>query len=48
MTTPWKETTLPTILFKYKLDEIYHADEFVFFVSFFFRSNLKIFDLMPA
>ena len=36
MTTPWKETTLPTILFKYKLDEIYDADEFVFFVSFFF------------
>ena len=27
MTTPWKETTLPTILSKYKLGEIYNADE---------------------
>ena len=33
MTAPWKETTLPTILSKYKLDEIYNADEFgLFFV----------------
>ena len=28
MTTPWKQITLPTILSKYKLDEIYNADEF--------------------
>ena len=28
MTAPWKETTLPTILSKYKFDEIYNADEF--------------------
>ena len=31
MTAPWKETTLPTILSKYKLDEIYNADEFGLF-----------------
>ena len=28
MTAPWKETTLPTILSRYKLDDIYNADEF--------------------
>ena len=27
MTAPRKETTLPTILSRYKLDEIYNADE---------------------
>ena len=32
MTAPWKETTLPTILSKYKLDEIYNADEFGLFL----------------
>ena len=33
ITAPWKETTLPTILSKYKLDEIYNAREFgLFFV----------------
>ena len=26
MTTPWKETTIPTILSKCKLDKIYNAD----------------------
>ena len=31
MTAPWKETTLPKILSKYKLDEIYNADEFGLF-----------------
>ena len=31
MIAPWKETTLPTILSKYKLDEIYNADEFGLF-----------------
>ena len=31
MTAPWKETTLPTILSKYKLDQIYNADEFGLF-----------------
>ena len=31
MTAPWDETTLPTILSKYKLDEIYNADEFGLF-----------------
>ena len=31
MTAPWKEATLPTILSKYKLDEIYNADEFGLF-----------------
>ena len=31
MTAPWKETTLPTILSKYELDEIYNADEFGLF-----------------
>ncbi|XP_065642128.1 uncharacterized protein LOC136073819 [Hydra vulgaris] len=31
MTTPWKEITLSTILSRYKLDEIYYADEFVLF-----------------
>ena len=31
MTAPWKQTTLPTILSKYKLDEIYNADEFGLF-----------------
>ena len=28
MTTPWKKTTIPTILSKYKLDDIYSANEF--------------------
>ena len=31
MTAPWKETTLPTIFSKYKLDEVYNTDEFVLF-----------------
>ena len=31
MTTAWKETTLPTILSKYKLDETYNLDEFGLF-----------------
>ena len=31
MTAQWKETTLPTILSKYELDEIYNADEFGLF-----------------
>ena len=31
MTTPWKETTLHTILSRYNLDEIYNADEFGLF-----------------
>ncbi|XP_047144622.1 tigger transposable element-derived protein 4-like [Hydra vulgaris] len=31
MTKPWKETALPTILSRYKLDEIYNADEFGLF-----------------
>ena len=31
MTTPWKETTLLTILSKYKLDEIYNTDGFWLF-----------------
>ena len=35
MTAPWKETTLPTILSKYELDEIYNADEF----GLFFRMH---------
>ena len=47
MTIPWKETTLLTILSKYKLDEIYNADEF----GLFFVCNLishKIFGLRLA
>ena len=44
MTTQWKETTLPTILSRYKLVEIYNADEFglffrmqpYFFILFYF------------
>ena len=31
MIASWKETTLPTILSKYKLDQIYNADEFGLF-----------------
>ena len=31
ITEPWQETTLPTILYKYKLEEIYNADEFGLF-----------------
>ena len=31
ITAPWKETNLPTTLSKYKLDEIYNADEFGLF-----------------
>ena len=31
MTTPWKETNLPSTLSKYKLDEIYNADDFGLF-----------------
>ena len=34
MTAPWKETTLPATLPKYKLDEIYKADEFGEFFSY--------------
>ena len=37
MTTPWKETILPTILSKYKLDEVYNADE----IGLFFRMPLN-------
>ena len=31
MTAPWKETTLPTLLSNYKLEDIYNADEFGLF-----------------
>ena len=32
MTAPWKETLLPVILSRYKLEDIFNADEFsVFF-----------------
>ena len=31
MTAPWKKTTLPKILSKYRLDKIYNADEFGLF-----------------
>ena len=31
MTAPWEETTLPTILSKYKLEEVYNTDEFGLF-----------------
>ena len=37
MTAPWKETILPTILSKYKLDEVYNADE----TELFFRMPLN-------
>ena len=47
MTTPWKETTLPMILSKYKLDEIYNADEFGLFFRMHLISHL-IFDLRLA
>ena len=49
MTASWKETTLPMIFSKYKLDEIYNSDEFRLF--YFFLCNLtshSIFDLRPA
>ena len=28
MTAPWKETPLPTILSRYKLEDIFNTDEF--------------------
>ena len=31
MTAPWTETTLPTIIFRYPLENIFNADEFGFF-----------------
>ena len=31
MVTPWEKTTLPTILSKYDLNQIYNADEFGLF-----------------
>ena len=31
MTAPWNETTLPTLLSNYKLEDIYNADEFGLF-----------------
>ena len=31
MTAPWAETTLPTMLSKYELNQIYNADEFGLF-----------------
>ena len=31
MTAPWNETTLPTLLFNYKLEEIFNVDEFGLF-----------------
>ena len=35
MTAPWAETTLPTILSEYELNQIYNADEF----SLFYRAQ---------
>ena len=31
MTAPWEETTLPTILARYELKDIFNADEFGLF-----------------
>ena len=31
MTVPWNETTLPTLLSNYKLEDIFNADEFGLF-----------------
>ena len=31
MTAPWNETTLPTLLSSYKLEDIFNADEFGLF-----------------
>ena len=31
MTEPWKETTLPTILARYQLQDIFNGDEFGLF-----------------
>ena len=31
MTAPWNETTLPTLLSNYKLEDIFNADEFGLF-----------------
>ena len=31
MTAPWNEKTLPTLLFNYKLEYIFNADEFDLF-----------------
>ena len=31
MTAPWNETTLPALLFNYKLEDIFSADEFGLF-----------------
>ena len=31
MTAPWEETTLPTILARYQLKDIFNADEFGLF-----------------
>ena len=31
MTAPWEETTLPTILARYDLEDIFNADEFGLF-----------------
>ena len=40
MTAPWKETALPTILSKYKLEEIYDANEFGLF--YFMQPNKSL------
>ena len=33
MTPPWEEITLPTILARYQLKDIFHADEFGLFLK---------------
>ena len=37
MVAPWEQTTLPTILSKYDLNQIYNADEF----GLFYRAQLN-------
>ena len=34
MTAPWNETTLPTLLSNYKLEDIFKADEFGLFYQY--------------
>ena len=39
MTAAWTETTLPTILSKYKLNDIFNADKFGIFYQYLFKKT---------
>ena len=42
MIAPWLETTLPTILYRYSLQDIFNADEFGLFYQFLPSTSLQL------